>query len=246
MPLFRRKKKIAPAELLIPKHIAIIMDGNGRWAQRRGMPRIEGHRQGAKSVRNACEACVEFGVQHLTLYCFSNENWKRPKEELAFLMGLLKQFLVDESKTLIDKNIRLSIIGRRDGLSEDVLKEMDIAIEKSKGMSGLHLCLAINYGSRQEITDAVRQIATLAKSGMLDPSSIDEVTISQYLYTAETPDPDLLIRTSGEFRLSNYLLWQISYSEIWITNRAWPEFGRNDMLEAIENYSQRHRRFGGL
>lgn len=246
MPLFRRKKKLAPAELLIPKHIAIIMDGNGRWAQRRGMPRIEGHRQGAKSVRNACEACVEFGVQHLTLYCFSNENWKRPKEELAFLMGLLKQFLVDESKTLIDKKIRLSIIGRRDGLSEDVLKEMDIAIEKSKGMSGLHLCLAINYGSRQEITDAVRQIATLAKSGTLDPSSIDEATISQYLYTAETPDPDLLIRTSGEFRLSNYLLWQISYSEIWITNRAWPEFGRNDMLEAIENYSQRHRRFGGL
>lgn len=246
MPLFRRKKKIAPADLLVPKHVAIIMDGNGRWAQNRGMPRIEGHRQGAKSVRKACETCVEFGVQHLTLYCFSNENWKRPKEELDFLMGLLKQFLVSESKTLIEKNIRLTIIGRREGLSEDVLQEMDVAVDKSKAMTGLHLCLAINYGSRQEITDAVRRIANLAKSGIIDPDRIHEETISQYLYTSGTPDPDLLIRTSGEFRISNYLLWQISYSEIWITNRAWPEFGREDMLEAIEDYSRRHRRFGGL
>jgi undecaprenyl diphosphate synthase len=246
MPLFRRKKKLSSADLLIPQHIAIIMDGNGRWAQKRGMPRIEGHRQGAQSVRKACEACVEFGVKHLTLYCFSNENWKRPKDELAFLMGLLKQFLVNESKTLIEKNIRLTVIGRRDGLPEDVLQEMDIAIEKSKEMNGLHLCLAINYGSRQEITDAVRRIAELAKQGSLDPDLIDEETISRHLYTAATPDPDLLIRTSGEFRISNYLLWQISYSEIWITNRAWPEFGREEMLEAIEVYSRRHRRFGGL
>ena len=246
MPLFRRKKKTAPSDLLVPKHVAIIMDGNGRWAQKRGMPRIEGHRQGAKSARKACEACVEFGVQHLTLYCFSNENWKRPKEELDFLMGLLKQFLVNESKTLIEKNIRLTVIGRREGLSEDVLQEMDVAVDKSKEMTGLHLCLAINYGSRQEITDAVRRIANLAKSGIIDPDRINEETISQYLYTSGTPDPDLLIRTSGEFRISNYLLWQISYSEIWITNRAWPEFGREDMLEAIEDYSRRHRRFGGL
>jgi undecaprenyl diphosphate synthase len=246
MPLFRRKKKQVTTELLIPKHIAIIMDGNGRWAQKRGMPRIEGHRQGAKSVRKACEACVEFGVRHLTLYCFSNENWKRPKEELDFLMGLLKQFLVDECKTLIEKNIRLTIIGRREGLPKDVLQEMDIAMEKSKEMNGLHLCLAINYGSRQEITDAVRQIASLVKAGTIDPNLIHEETISQYLYTSATPDPDLLIRTSGEFRISNYLLWQISYSEIWITKRAWPEFGREDMLEAIEDYSRRHRRFGGL
>jgi undecaprenyl diphosphate synthase len=246
MPLFRRKKKTALSDLLIPKHVAIIMDGNGRWAQKRGMPRIEGHRQGAKSVRKACEACSEFGVRHLTLYCFSNENWKRPKAELDFLMGLLKQFLVDECKTLIEKNIRLTIIGRREGLPEDILQEMDIAMEKSREMNGLHLCLAINYGSRQEITDAVRQIANLAKAGNLDPNLINEETISKYLYTAATPDPDLLIRTSGEFRISNYLLWQISYSEIWITKRAWPEFGREDMLEAIEDYNRRHRRFGGL
>jgi undecaprenyl diphosphate synthase len=153
---------------------------------------------------------------------------------------------VNESKTLIEKNIRLTVIGRREGLSEDVLQEMDFAVDKSKEMTGLHLCLAINYGSRQEITDAVRRIANLAKSGIIDPDRINEETISQYLYTSGTPDPDLLIRTSGEFRISNYLLWQISYSEIWITNRAWPEFGREDMLEAIEDYSRRHRRFGGL
>ncbi|AMV32025.1 Isoprenyl transferase [Pirellula sp. SH-Sr6A] len=246
MSFFRRKKPSTTTELVIPKHVAIIMDGNGRWAQARGLPRIEGHRQGAQSVRRACEVCVELGVQVLTLYCFSSENWKRPKEELDFLMGLLKQFLIQESKTLVEKNIRLSVIGRRDGLPEDVLDEMDRAIAKSAHLTGLHLCLAINYGSRQEITDAVRAIAQKVHEGACTPDQIDESTISKHLYTADLPDPDLLIRTSGELRLSNYLLWQISYSELWITKRAWPEFSRHDFLDAIEDYSKRHRRFGGL
>ncbi|XZE45517.1 isoprenyl transferase [Pirellulaceae bacterium SH467] len=246
MSFFRRKKLSTKTELVIPKHVAIIMDGNGRWAQSRGLPRIEGHRQGAQSVRRACEVCVELGVQVLTLYCFSSENWKRPKEELDFLMGLLKQFLIQESKTLVEKNIRLSVIGRRDGLPEDVLEEMDRAVAKSAGMTGLHLCLAINYGSRQEITDAVRTIAQKVQEGSCTPDQIDESMISKHLYTANLPDPDLLIRTSGELRLSNYLLWQISYSELWITKRAWPEFSRNDFLAAMEDYSKRHRRFGGL
>ncbi len=247
MALFRRKNKAEPTPPhIIPKHVAIIMDGNGRWAQSRGLPRIEGHRQGAQSVRRVCETCVELGVKYLTLYCFSNENWKRPKDELAFLMGLLKQFLVNESKTLLEQNIRLSIIGRREGLSEDVLHEMDIATEKSKEMDGLQLCLAINYGSRQEITDAIRRIAADVQAGKLRPEDIDEATVSDHLYTAGVPDPDLLIRTSGELRISNYLLWQISYSEIWVTTKAWPEFGREELIEAIGDYSRRHRRYGGL
>jgi undecaprenyl diphosphate synthase len=246
MPLFHRKKRDLPSDLVVPTHIAIIMDGNGRWAQARGMPRIEGHRQGAKSVRKACESCVEFGVKHLTLYCLSSENWKRPKEELDFLMGLLKQFLSQELSTLLEKKIRLTVIGRREGLPDDVQQEMDHVIEQSKGLQGLHLCLAINYGSRQEITDAVRKMAREVRDGILEPDAITEETISQHLYTADTPDPDLLIRTSGELRISNYLLWQISYSELWITDRAWPEFGREDMLQAIAEYSKRHRRFGGL
>lgn len=253
MALFRRKNK-TPAQqtpisndaLVVPEHVAIIMDGNGRWAQSRGLPRVEGHRQGATSVRKVCETCVELGVKHLTLYCFSNENWKRPAEELKFLMSLLKQFLVKETKTLLEQNMRLTVIGRREGLPEDVLDEMDRSIAKSKDMTGLHLCLAINYGSRQEILDAVRKIAADAKNGTLDPEAMDESTIHDRLYTCDMPDPDLLIRTSGEFRISNFLLWQISYSEIFITQKAWPEFGREDFLEAIQDYSKRHRRFGGL
>ena len=252
MALFRRKKVTAdasldaPASLVVPEHVAIIMDGNGRWAQSRGLPRIEGHRQGAQSVRKICEACVEFGIKHLTLYCFSNENWKRPKDELNFLMGLLKQFLIKETKTLLEQNMRLTVIGRREGLPDDVLEEMDKSIEKSRDGTGLHLCLAINYGSRQEILDAVREIAFKVKKGTIDPESIDEDSIAQHLYTSPIPDPDLLIRTSGELRISNFLLWQISYSEIWITQKAWPEFGRDEFFEALQDYSKRHRRYGGL
>jgi undecaprenyl diphosphate synthase len=232
--------------LQVPKHIAVIMDGNGRWAQSRGLPRIEGHRRGANSVRRISEACRELGVSFLTLYCFSNENWKRPVEELEFLMGLLKTFLIQERPTLLKNDIRLTIIGRRAGIPEDVQIEMDRSIELSKNGKALTLCLAINYGSRQEIVDAVRIIAAQVEQRQLKSHEIDEATIASQLYTANMPDPDLLIRTSGEMRISNYLLWQISYSELWITKKAWPEFDKEDLVQAIRDYNQRDRRFGGL
>lgn len=235
-----------PLELQIPKHIAVIMDGNGRWAQSRGLPRMEGHRRGADSVRRISETCRELGVSFLTLYCFSNENWKRPVEELEFLMGLLKTYLIQERPALIKNDIRLTIIGRRTGIPQDVQIEMDRSIELSKNGKGLTLCLAINYGSRQEIVDAVRNIAAQVEHGQLQSHEIDEATIANQLYTANMPDPDLLIRTSGEMRISNYLLWQISYSELWITKKAWPEFDKADLVQAIRDYNQRDRRFGGL
>lgn len=239
-------EETSDGSLRIPEHIAIIMDGNGRWAQAKGMPRIEGHRRGANSVRNISEACRELGVSYLTLYCFSNENWKRPKDELDFLMGLLKAYLVQERPTLIKNDIRLTIIGRREGIPTDVQAEMDKSIEISKNGKALTLCLAINYGSRQELVDAVKKIASQVSTGALAAGDIDESTIQQNLYTADMPDPDLLIRTSGEMRISNYLLWQISYSELWITKKAWPEFDKSDLLDAIRDFNQRQRRFGGL
>jgi len=253
MAIFRRKPNhsVSQAEpsniaLQVPKHIAVIMDGNGRWAQSRGLPRIEGHRRGAHSVRKISEACRELGVSYLTLYCFSNENWKRPKEELDFLMSLLKSFLIQERPTLIKNDIRLTIIGRRTGIPEDVQVEMDRSIEISREGKALTLCLAINYGSRQEILDAVLSIAEQLEQGILRRDAIDESTIANHLYTANMPDPDLLIRTSGEMRISNYLLWQISYSELWITKKAWPEFDKADLIEAIRDFNQRDRRYGGL
>ena len=233
-------------QLQVPKHIAIIMDGNGRWAQAQGLPRIEGHRRGANSVRRISEACRELGVSYLTLYCFSNENWKRPKEELDFLMSLLKTYLIQERPTLLKNDIRLTIIGRRAGMSNDVQIEMDRSIEMSKNGKSLTLCLAINYGSRQEIVDAVQSIAAKVATGALKSSEIDETIIASHLYTSNMPDPDLLIRTSGEMRISNYLLWQISYSELWITKKAWPEFDKPDLVQAIIDFNPRDRRFGGL
>ena len=253
MALFRRKPKAVPepqqsAEppLQMPKHIAVIMDGNGRWAQARGMPRVEGHRRGASTVRRISEACRELGVSYLTLYCFSNENWKRPKEELSFLMGLLKTYLIQERPTLLKNDICLTIIGRSDGIPEEVQVEMDRSVELSKNGKSLTLCLAINYGSRQEIVDAVRAIAGKVLKKGLEPASIDESTIAEHLYSTGMPDPDLLIRTSGEMRISNFLLWQISYSELWITTKSWPEFDKQDLLMAIEDYNRRDRRYGGL
>lgn len=253
MALFRGKPKTealsqaaANEPLRMPKHIAVIMDGNGRWAQARGMPRVEGHRRGATTVRRISEACRELGVSYLTLYCFSNENWKRPQEELSFLMTLLKTYLIQERPTLIKNDIRLTIIGRREGIPDEVLAEMDRSIELSKNGKSLTLCLAINYGARQEIVDAVRKIAGQLENGGLKSSDIDETLIAQNLYTHDMPDPDLLIRTSGEMRISNYLLWQISYSELWITDKPWPEFDKQDLLEAISDFNKRDRRFGGL
>jgi len=229
-----------------PRHIAIIMDGNGRWAIQRGLPRIEGHRRGVASVRRVTEECARLGIDQLTLYCLSSENWKRPQTELDLLMQLLEQYLVEERKTLADENIRLSIIGRREGIPASTLREMDKTMAMSQHHSGMELCLAINYGARRELADAVRQIAREVRSGRLDPEAISELTLAERLYTAGRPDPDLLIRTAGEMRVSNFLLWQISYAELWVSQRCWPEFGIEDLHQAIREFADRDRRFGGL
>jgi undecaprenyl diphosphate synthase len=229
-----------------PRHIAIIMDGNGRWAQSQGLPRIEGHRRGVSAVRKTTEACAAMGIGQLTLYCLSSENWKRPAAELEFLMHLLEQYMIEERSRILDQNIRLSVIGRREGIPQRVQREIDRTIELSSKATGLHLCLAINYGARAEIADAVRRIAEKACEGEIVPSEIDETTIADHLYTSGMPDPDLLIRTAGEMRLSNYLLWQISYAEVWVTEHQWPQFDEPLLLEAIRDFARRHRKFGGL
>jgi undecaprenyl diphosphate synthase len=229
-----------------PKHIAIIMDGNGRWAQRQGLPRIEGHRRGVASVRRTTEECARLDVEQLTLYCLSSENWKRPQRELEFLMHLLEQYMIEERSTIMEQNIRVSVIGRRRDIPENVQREMQKTIDLSATNTGLRLCLAINYGSRLELVDAVRQIAADVQAGQLDPAEVDEATVASHLYTAGMPDPDLLIRTAGEMRVSNFLLWQISYSEIWVTDHCWPEFRESDLHQAIRDYAGRDRRFGGL
>jgi undecaprenyl diphosphate synthase len=229
-----------------PRHIAIIMDGNGRWAQRRDLPRIEGHRRGVASVRRTVEECARLDIQQLTLYCLSSENWKRPQNELDFLMHLLEQYMIEERSTIMKNNIVVDIIGRRDGIPENVRVEMDKTIEMSSHNSGTRLCLAINYGGRAEMVDAVRSIARCVRDGELAPDDIDEQTISEHLYTAGMLDPDLMIRTAGEMRVSNFLLWQISYAELWVTKRFWPEFCEDDLHQAIRDFAQRDRRFGGL
>ena len=230
----------------IPRHIAVIMDGNGRWALQRGKQRFEGHQRGAVVAREITEICSELGVGQLTLYCLSSENWKRPKEELDFLMQLLRHYMVDERPTMMKNNLRLKIIGRRERIPDFALEEMDHTVEITSQNTGMTLCLAINYGSRDEIVDAVKHIAHEVEQNTLSPNDIDETLFANRLYTAGCPDPDLLIRTSGELRLSNYLLWQLSYSEIWITQTYWPDFNRELLLEAIDSYSQRQRRFGAV
>jgi undecaprenyl diphosphate synthase len=233
-----------PAQL--PRHVAIIMDGNGRWANQRGLPRIEGHRCGVQSVRSTVEEGCRLGIEQLTLYCLSVENWKRPQAELEFLMALLREYLLAERAEIMEQNIRFTTIGRRDGLPDEVLEEMDENVRLSQGNTGMVLCLAINYGGRTELVDAVRTLARQVQQGKLDPNAIDEETISGALYTAGMPDPDLLIRTAGEMRISNYLLWQISYAELWVTEKCWPDFDRETFHEALRDYAGRERRFGGL
>lgn len=230
----------------LPRHVAIIMDGNGRWAKERGKERVEGHLQGVQSVRSTVTECCKLGLDQLTLYCLSSENWKRPQTELDFLMMLLQQYLVDERAEIMEQNIRFTVIGRRTGLSDEVLREIDENIRLSQTNTGMTLALAINYGSRGEIVDAVRSIAEKVKRGDLQPEQIDEETIAGHLYTAGMPDPDLLIRTAGEMRVSNYLLWQISYAEFWVTPTCWPDFDRKLLFQAFRDYAQRVRRFGGL
>jgi len=222
------------------------MDGNGRWAERQGFPRIEGHRRGVKSVRGVVEECSRLGIGQLTLYCLSSENWKRPKRELNFLMHLLEQYLIEERAEIMEQNIRFTMIGRRDGLPPAVLGELDKTIGLSASNSGTVLCLAINYGARAELVDAVRQIAREVQAGRLDPEAITEKHLADSLYTSGMDDPDLLIRTAGEQRLSNFLLWQISYAELWVTEKCWPEFRPDDLHQAIEEFARRDRRFGGL
>ncbi|MGL4595667.1 MAG: polyprenyl diphosphate synthase [Thermoguttaceae bacterium] len=223
-------------------HVAIIMDGNGRWAKMHGLPRHEGHRAGAGRVREICEECQRRGFKQLTLYCLSSENWKRPPVEIDFLMSLLSSYLVSDRSTLMENNIRLSIIGRRAGIPNDVLEEMDRSIALTSQNTGMQLCLAINYGARAEIVDAVKKIV----ASQIPVEAINEETISSHLYTAGMSDPDLLIRTAGEMRLSNYLLWQISYAEFWCTSKCWPDFDLATFDEALSDFAKRTRRFGGL
>jgi len=234
-----------------PRHIAVIMDGNGRWAVRRGLERVRGHQQGARTVRDVVTECARLrehhsGPDYLTLYSFSLENWKRPTGEVSFLMQMYIDYLRQERATMMENNIRFRQIGRMENLPEPVLEEMAITLEETKNNTGLTLVLALNYGSRAEITDAVRAIAEQVRDGRLRPQDITEDTISNHLYTAGIPDPDLLIRTAGEMRVSNYLLWQISYAELFVSPVLWPDFGIEDLHAAVISFASRNRRFGAL
>ncbi|NND96829.1 MAG: di-trans,poly-cis-decaprenylcistransferase [Pirellulaceae bacterium] len=235
---------VAPADR--PQHIAIIMDGNGRWAQARDLPRIEGHRRGVETVRMVSETCTELGIEAVTLYCLSSENWKRPETELSFLMQLLQEYLVAERKTIMDQGLQLQVIGRRDRLPPGVITEMDETLRLSADNPGTKLVLAIDYGGRDEITQAVRDISRDVVSGKLDESAITEDLVTSRLYTSQLPEVDLMIRTGGDMRVSNFLLWQLSYAELWVTEKCWPEFSQDNFLGAIREFASRQRRFGGL
>ena len=236
----------AQAKATLPTHVAIIMDGNGRWAKERGLPRVEGHRNGVESVRAVVRAAGEVGIKYLTLYAFSVENWNRPKDEVDTLMKYLARFLKNEIGELTRNNVRLEVIGQIYRLPEFVqeqLKKTQAALAKHNGLT---LILALSYGGRQEIVEGVRAIASKARAGKLEPAEINEQTISQHLYTHQYPDPELLIRTSGEQRVSNFLLWQISYAEFVVTPKLWPDFRKPEFFAALEEYTRRHRRFGGV
>ena len=234
------------ADAKVPQHVAIIMDGNGRWAQRRGLPRIRGHQVGTESVRTIVRACKKAGVKYLTLYAFSVENWVRPKTEIRGLMRILKHFLTTEEKELHDNQVRLRVIGRLHDLPPDVQAELNRVMKATEHYTGGQLILALSYGGRAELVDAVRSIARKVKRGELAPDSIDDKTIAESLYAPDIPDPDLMIRTSGELRISNFLLWQLSYSEFYVTDVLWPDFREAEFAKALEAYSQRHRRFGDV
>ncbi|MGI9428501.1 MAG: isoprenyl transferase [Bythopirellula sp.] len=229
-----------------PRHLAVIMDGNGRWAQRQGLPRIEGHRRGVETVRKITEECANIGIEQLTLYCLSSENWKRPQQEIDFLMHLLEQYMIEERTTIMDNNLRVRTLGRRTNIPDQVLVELDKTVEMSLTNQGMWLNLAINYGGRAELVDAVQAIGSKVAAGQLTAGEIDEQTISAHLYTAGYDDPDLLIRTAGEMRISNFLLWQISYAEIWVTEKCWPAFDEATLHDAIREFAARNRKFGGL
>jgi undecaprenyl diphosphate synthase len=230
----------------LPRHVAAMMDGNGRWAQQRGLPRTEGHKAGAQSARTIAEACIELGIPALTLFAFSTENWRRPRAEVSFLMSNLRSFLHEHGKDLVKNGICLRPIGALDGLPADVRRELDRARDATREGTALTLAVAVNYGARREIADAARAIARKVKAGELEPDAIDEDTVEQHLYTAGLPAPELVIRTGGEMRLSNFLLWQVSYAEFYVTETLWPDFGRDQFIEALREFGRRDRRFGGL
>jgi undecaprenyl diphosphate synthase len=230
----------------IPRHIAIIMDGNGRWAKRRLLNRIKGHEKGAETVKTVVRVCQEIGIAYLTLFAFSTENWQRPKNEVMALMALLKKFIIEEQQNLMDKEIRLNAIGELGKLPEDVHEALVKTINQTKNNQGLQINLALSYGGRDEIVQMVRRIAKKVDSGDMNPESITMEVVSDHLYTQGIPDPDLLIRTSGEIRISNFLLWQIAYSEICISETLWPDFGEDEFLAIIKNFQGRERRFGKL
>jgi undecaprenyl diphosphate synthase len=230
----------------LPRHVAVIMDGNGRWAKLRHKRRVEGHRAGIDSVRDVVETSARVGLEVLTLYAFSVENWKRPPTEVSTLMGLLKHYLRRELTTLLRNNIRFQVLGRMGDLPSDVQGELNRAMERTRTSTGLLFNIALNYGGRAEITDAVQRLLADVVANGKDPAGITEEMLSSYLYTSGQPDPDLLIRTSGELRISNFLLWQIAYAEIWVTEVLWPDFRRRHLLQAIADYQKRHRRYGGI
>jgi undecaprenyl diphosphate synthase len=226
----------------LPRHVAVIMDGNGRWAAQRHLPRVEGHRAGIESVRDIVECSARLGIQVLTLYAFSVENWKRPASEVSTLMALLKRYLRLELNTLLRNNIRFKVIGRDEELARDIRAELQDAEVKTAGNAGMLFNIALNYGGRAEIVEAAKRLLT----AKVRPEDLDEQRFAGFLYTAGQPDPDLLIRTSGEMRISNFLLWQIAYAEIWVTDTLWPDFRKRDLLEAILAYQKRDRRYGGI
>lgn len=230
----------------IPRHVAIIMDGNGRWAKERGLPRLEGHRAGAESVREVMEACIELGVEYLTLYAFSSENWSRPAIEVDALMGLLDRFLDEKAKDLDRQNVRLLAIGQLDRLPVKTRALIERIKDRTANNTTMTLVLALSYGSREEIVTAARSLATDAVEGKISTADIDAELFASRLQTAGIPDPDLLVRTSGEMRVSNFLLWQISYAEIVIVKKFWPDFRQGDLFETVQEYQRRHRRFGAL
>ncbi|MEZ6061438.1 MAG: isoprenyl transferase [Planctomycetaceae bacterium] len=230
----------------LPRHIAIIMDGNGRWAQKRGFPRVEGHRRGVHSVRSVVEECSRLGLKQLTLYCFSSENWKRPQRELSLLMRLLKQYVIEERREIQEQGLRFRVIGKLEELAPAIQKEIAKTVQVSANNDGMTLCLAVNYGARLEITEAVRRICATVQQGELRPEQISEDTVAAHLMTAGMPDPDLVIRTASEMRISNFLLWQISYSELWVTETFWPDFREANLHQALKDFAARDRRFGGL
>lgn len=235
-----------PKATAVPEHVAIIMDGNGRWAEARGLPRVAGHRAGMKAVREVTVAADDLGIRVLTLYAFSTENWKRPRDEVDFLMALPQEFLLTELKELIDKNVRVRLIGDPEALPAHTRKAVDEAIRVTSENTGLILNFALNYGGRMELVRAVRALAEAVRDGRIDPAAIDEQAVANALYTRDLPDPDLLIRTSGELRLSNFMLWQLAYTELWFSDKLWPDFRREDLFAAVEDFRRRDRRYGGL